>query len=77
MACCRYDDRLRRGKPYALPVNGTEPRSAHVGAILGRPVNGAAVWVFPFFVGFFLVFLFYCFFHGFSFPFLFFVLFLS
>jgi hypothetical protein len=65
------------GKPYAPPISGTEPRSARVGAILGQPVNAAAAWVFSFFVGFFLVFSFYCFFHGFSFPFLFFVFFLS
>jgi hypothetical protein len=41
------------GKPYAPPVSGTEPRSARVGAILGRPVNAAAAWVFSFFIGFF------------------------
>jgi hypothetical protein len=65
------------GKPYAPPVSGTEPHSARVGAILGRPVNTAAAWVFSFFVNFFSNFLFYYFFHGFLFPFLFFVLFLS
>jgi hypothetical protein len=35
--------RAKQGKPYAPPVSGTEPRSARVGAILGRPVNAAAV----------------------------------
>jgi hypothetical protein len=70
-------ERENLGKPYVPPVSGTEPRSACVGAILGRPVNAAAAWVFSFFVICFLVFSFYCFFHCFSFPFLFFVLFLS
>jgi hypothetical protein len=57
-------------KPYAPPVSGTDPRSARVGAMLGRPVNGAAAGFFPFcmvfcfsiFFWFFVSFFFFSFF---------------
>jgi hypothetical protein len=42
-----------RGKPYAPRVSGTDPRSARVGAVLGRPVNAAAAEFFSFLCGFF------------------------
>jgi hypothetical protein len=53
------------GKPYAPPVSGTEPRSARVGAMLGRPVNAAAARFFSFLCGFLWFFrftVFFCFF---------------
>jgi hypothetical protein len=57
------------GKPYAPPVSGTEPRSARVGAMLGRPVNARELgfilfcvvflWFFCFTVFFFVFFSFF------------------
>jgi hypothetical protein len=55
------------GKPYAPPVSGTDPRSARVGTILGRPVNAAAAGVFSFFLWFFRFIVFFWFFVSFSF----------
>jgi hypothetical protein len=42
------------GKSYAPPISGTEPRSARVGAMLGRPVNTAAAGFFLFCVVFYV-----------------------
>jgi hypothetical protein len=59
------------GKPYAPPVSGTDPRSARVGTMRGRPVNAAAAGFFSFSCGFFLLFfrfsIFFWFFVSFSF----------
>jgi hypothetical protein len=41
-------------KPCAPPVSGTEPRSARVGAMLGRPVKAAGAGFFLFY-GFFIL----------------------
>jgi hypothetical protein len=62
------------GKSYAPPVSGTEPRSARVGAMLGRPVNAAGAEFFcVFFFGFFVL----LFSSVFSFSFLFLFFFLN
>jgi hypothetical protein len=58
-----------RGKPYAPPVSGIDPRSARVGAMLGRPVNAAAAGFFFFFVWFFRFSVFFWFFVSFFFCF--------
>jgi hypothetical protein len=63
------------GNSYAPPVSGAEPRSARVGAMLGRPVNAAVARFFLFFAWFFLSFfkgfsVFFWFFVSFSFFFL-------
>jgi hypothetical protein len=62
------------GKSYSSPVSGTDPRSARMGAMLGRPVNvvvsGFVLFLacfFSFFPDFFVLLLSF----GFSFPFLF------
>jgi hypothetical protein len=65
------------GKPYAPRVSGTDPRSARVGAVLGRPVNAAAAEFFSFLCGFFSGFFVFLFSSGFSFPFFFLFFFLS
>jgi hypothetical protein len=59
--------RMFFGKPYAPPVSGTEPSSARVGAMLGRPVNAAATEFFFFLCGFLWFFHFTVFFYFFVF----------